>query len=66
MSSRSEDSELRDVPAPLAGELREVRATDQAIRQEAPLTRPATEIPAGLTSLAGEPAGGWRGGNDGG
>jgi hypothetical protein len=46
-------------------ELREVPATDQAIRQEVRPIRAAREIHAALTAMSGKPASEWRGGTDG-
>lgn len=45
--------------------LREVPATDQAIRHEVRPHRAATEIPTALTDVAGKAANEWRGGSDG-
>jgi hypothetical protein len=61
----SQDRELRDMPMPRAGELRDVRVTDQAIRRDARPNRAATEVPTALTAMAGKPATELRGGRDG-
>jgi hypothetical protein len=43
--------ELRDVPTPRDGELRELRTTDQAIRANPPPARPVGQLPAATSRV---------------